>query len=324
MIFVSDNWIRKVSLFQNGVRIGLFRGRFLLTALATLCVLAAGWYIGPKLLRPSLSLTIIVTMLVYFLAHCFRAMRLCIISGPLLKMPARTIFLLHFATAPFAIIPPFKLGEIVRFYTLWTISRKLSETIVTVLLDRLFDAIILSLLLAWLIINDHIDSVMDESTRTVQWMILAVTISAGVCFLIGPRALSSLQRYVMIHHSGRNVLVSLRLIDVLRKGTTSGEGLLRQQGPLLMMITVLIWGLELVAAALFTPVAIFPEFHNAGVLLINRTVQEWHAAFSSFIDPALATSAASSILAIFIVWPPSVYGYLTRIITPSSRSQRLK
>lgn len=162
-------------------------------------------------------------------------------------------FLLHFATAPFAIIPPFKLGEIVRFYTLWTISRKLSETIVTVLLDRLFDAIILSLLLAWLIINDHIDSVMDESTRTVQWMILAVTISAGVCFLIGPRALSSLQRYVMIHHSGRNVLVSLRLIDVLRKGTTSGEGLLRQQGPLLMMITVLIWGLELVAAALFTP-----------------------------------------------------------------------
>lgn len=324
MVFVSENWIKKVSLFQNGVRFGLFRARFLLTALATICVLAAGWSVGPKLLRPSLAVTIIVTMLVYFLGHCLRAMRLCIISGRLLRMPARTIFLLHFATAPFAIIPPFKLGEIVRFYMLWTMSRKLSETIVTVLLDRLFDAIILSFLLAWLIINNHIDSIMDESTRVVQWMILAVTISAGICFLIGPRALSSLQRYVMIHHSGRNVLVSLILIDVFRKGTTSGEGLLRQQGALLMMITVLIWGLELVAAALFTPMAIFPEFHNAGVLLINRTVQEWHAAFFSFVDPALATSAASSILATFIVWPPSVYGYLTRIITPTSRGKRFK
>lgn len=318
---IPDDWMRRVPHSQDVIRLKLYKGRFVATFVATLCLLAAGRYIGLKVLLPTMPMTMIVAMIVYFLAHCLRAMRLCIISGSLLKIPARTTFWLHFATVPFAIILPFKIGEIVRLYNLWLVSKKLSESVVTILLDRLFDAIMLAVLLTWLIMDGHI---MHEGARTVQWMTVAVTILAGICFLIGPRALSSLQRYVVINHTGRDVLVGLRLIDVLREGATNGEGLLRRQGTPLMMITVLIWGFELAAAALLTHLAVSPEFHNAGVLLINRAAKEWQVTISSHVDPALAASAASSILVILAAWPPSVYAYLNRIITFRSRSLRTK
>lgn len=313
----------EVSGVQSDIRVILWRGRFIATAGAMLCLVAGIIYIGPALLAAPFSAAV-MSMLACLLAHCFRAMRLSIVAGALLKIPARTTFLLHFATAPFAIIPPFKTGEIARLYNLWLVSQKLSESIVTVVLDRLFDAIMLIFVLGWLVVDGHIVSSMNGVAHSIQGMIIAVTITAGICFLIGPRALSGLQRYLVIHHTGRDALVSLRFIDILRKGTADGERLLRWQGAVLMMLTVLIWGLELLAADLLTHLAILRDFHNAGMLLISRAAQEWHAAVSADIDPALAVSAAGNILAILVVWPFAVLGYLNRIIAPGSRGGRAK
>lgn len=323
MLPANNRWMTEVSRIQSSVRVILWRGRFIATAGALLCLVAGIIYIGPALL-PEPFPAAIMSMLACLLAHCFRAMRLSIIAGALLKIPARTTFLLHFATVPFAIIPPFKAGEIVRLYNLWLVGRNLSESIVTVVLDRLFDAIMLIFVLGWLVLNGHIVGSMSSVGNSIQGMIIAVTITAGICFLIGPRALSGLQRYVVIHHTGRDTLVSLRFIDVLRKGTTDGEKLLRQQGAVLMMITVLIWGVELSAAALLTHLAVLRDFHDAGVLLINRATQEWQAAISTNIDPALAVSAAGNILVVLAVWPFAVLGYLSRIVAPVPRSRRAR
>lgn len=291
----------------------LFEGRFVAVAIAGIVLLIGGGLLIARLLGPVVGFYVIIAMIFCLLAHCLRAARLCIVSSHLLKVPARTIFSLHFATAPFAIIPPFKFGEVIRLLNLWIVAQDLSKVIVTVVVDRLFDAIMLLLLLSGLYLNGHALNWAGGAARTIQWMILVVTLSAGICFLICPCALTRLQNYVVVRHSGNRTLLALRLLDMLRIGTTDGERLLRTQGAILMMITVLIWGLELLAAAFIANIAIASYYHDAGVLLVSRTTQEWHAIIAKGIDPALSVSAAGNIFVLLLMWPLAVWGYLVRL-----------
>ncbi|NVN01460.1 MULTISPECIES: lysylphosphatidylglycerol synthase domain-containing protein [Asaia] len=304
----------------------LNRGRFVAVAATGAILLIAGGSLVARVLGPFVSGALMASMVFLFFAHCLRAVRLCVVSSHLLKIPARTTFFLHFATVPFAIIPPFKAGEVIRLLNLWLIAQSLSKVIVTVVLDRLFDAVMLLLLLSGLYLNGHALSWGGDAARTIQWMIVAVTLSAGICFLICPRAFTRLQNYVVVRHSGSRTLFALRLLDMVRIGTTNGERLLRSQGAILMMITVLIWGLELLATALISDIAIASYYHNAGVLLVSRTTQEWRAVIAQSIDPALAVSAAANIFVILLVWPFATWGYLVRLpkCGASAAQQRTK
>lgn len=280
---------------------------------------AAAALVGPAAFGAAPVWATLAAMALYLTAHLLRAARLAIVASALLGVSARTTGLLHFATAPFVMLVPLKLGEGVRLHQLWVAGRRAPGAVIALLIDRTLDAVMLLALLISLSLSGQS---LDGGAATVLWLTGAAAAAAGVAFVIGPRACASLQRYVVVHHRRRTSLRGLPFIDTLRRSLTEGAALLRKQGAALLVISVLIWGMELAAAALFATWALTPELRDAGVLLVTRTTQEWRAATGAGVDPALAASAAASLLVLLAVWPVALYVYISRLDAEPLRRTR--
>ena len=256
--------------------------------------------------------SVLVASALYLLAHCLRAIRLAVVATSLTKLSGRFTLLLHFATAPLVMCFPFKMGELARLGAFCLAGVRLFDVVMIVLLDRLFDAVMLGVLLVTT--GTGYDSAASGEV-IVQWMIMGVALAAGLGFLVAPRTLVSLQRYILLNHSTRGTLRELWLVDLFRRGTTKGQLLLRNQGMMLLMVSAMIWILELAATSLFMPLASPNRFQDVTALLMAHLNWGGLAAFSSPIDPALAASAASSLIALLVVWPIALYGFCKTILT---------
>ena len=84
-----------------------------------------------------------VAALGYLLSHVARATRLAMISGQLLGVSLRTAALVHLFVAPWSIILPFKLDELLRWRELARISGHISRALIACLIDRTADGIVL-------------------------------------------------------------------------------------------------------------------------------------------------------------------------------------
>lgn len=254
-------------------------------------------------------------MLLYLAAHILRAVRLAIIATPLLGISGRTAMLLHFSAAPIVTLVPLKFGELFRLQQLWIAGRSLPSAVISLLLDRLLDAAMLLLLLTWLVFTNAAGG----TGAFIAVLNTAAILTAIIVLFLGPQILGSLQRYIVINHNTRTILKLLPIVNLLRRGTEQGSGLLRRQGGTLVILSAVIWMLEIGAVALFATHAASPEMQNSAHMLLIRVTQEWQIATSIGSDPALAASAASSLLTLLVIWPLVLHIYIKRLASEPLR-----
>ncbi|MEM9267317.1 MAG: lysylphosphatidylglycerol synthase domain-containing protein [Pseudomonadota bacterium] len=239
----------------------------------------------------------------YLASHGVRALRLAMLAVPTLGVSARSSALLHLTTAPIAFLLPLKLGELARLHELWRTGTNLMVAVLLLLLERVFDAVILLALIAALALAGG-----GLASPVLVWVSGTIVLVAAIAFVLGPSAAGATQAYMVRHHRHPALKQLLPGLDLLRRATRIGAEQMRGQGAQILVLTALIWALE-VAAALVLARSTLGE---ATALVLSRTTLDWAALMGWVEDPRVASLAAVSVLSLALIWPVAVWFYVPR------------
>lgn len=287
-----------------------------LAALTVAALIGAVVTLAPAVTARATIAAAVMAGALYLAAHGLRAIRLAMLAVPLLGVSARTAALLHVATAPATFLLPLKIGELARLHQLWFAGKRASGAVIVLLLERMLDAVMLLSLFLWATAGGA--PAHGGMAITMALTVAAVTIGA-IVLLLGPSALASLQRYVVINHQSRHAIRALPLIDLLRLGIGDGAALMRRQGAQLLVVSALIWTLELLAAGLFVEWGGASALRETALLLLGRINQEWRALAGGAVDPAVAASASTSLMVLLLTAPAAIILYVRRLDWEPSR-----
>lgn len=265
--------------------------------------LCAGLAVGAiVLLLPLLGdLPVIAALLaglIYLGSHVLRALRLSLLSMDMLGISGRTAALMHFVTAPLALILPFKTGELLRLHQLWRLSGTVIYALIVLLIDRMYDSLFLVPVLLVLLAQGGAPPALTLLT------LLAATLPLMIV-VVGPKLLTEIQRYVLVNHNNPRTLGVLRQIDALRILVARAADVARRRAPELSLLSFLIWLSEfLVCLILVNAFA-----GRALELLGARLVAPW---WSLGADPVAGPALALATIVLLLPWPLMVFFYLGR------------
>ncbi|MFW5753028.1 MAG: lysylphosphatidylglycerol synthase domain-containing protein [Planctomycetota bacterium] len=213
-------------------------------------VLAAGWLVHELLCLPAWPMLGwgLAAAATYLLAHLVRGMRLFLLlyDG---RVQVRGVVGTHLLAAAVSHAIPYKLGEIYRVVAVGGLLRRPSRAVMAVWSERLFDVLVLMVLVASITAIDR-TSGFDPTAFFVLGA--AFLFLSGFVFLVLPESLHLLIRYVVTRHNSRASLRLLELSERLLAVVARASRVLRTRWATVSWLSLLIWGLELCALALAT------------------------------------------------------------------------
>lgn len=241
----------------------------------------------------------ILAIVVYLTSHALRATRIAMLSAEMLGISGRTAAAMHFTTAPFALLLPLKLGELVRLYALWRMSRDAVFVVIVFLIDRMYDSLFLLPALSFLLWHGNAPPVLVVLTLFAAIVPLAVIV-------LGPKLLTEIQRYVVLSHQGPAALRLLRHLDPIRRLVVKAVKVPRRQAAELCVISLLIWLCEFIFCLVLVDSSL-----GAMDLLGLRLVGSWWTA--GLMDPVVLLSLSLTTTALLLPWPLLAIIFLDRL-----------
>lgn len=249
--------------------------------------------------------TIWLAALIYLTSHALRALRLALLSMDMLGISGRTAALMHFTTAPFTLVLPFKSGELLRLHQLWQLGGTAIYAVIVLLIDRMYDSLFLIPVLMILLMQGSAPPVLTLLT-------LLAAIIPLVVVVIGPKLLNEVQRYVLVHHNNPQTLSLLPQIDTVRILVVRAASVARHRAPELSLLSLLIWLSELLFCLILVngPAGwLVTSAGQAVELLGTRLVAPW---WDLGVQPLGSQALGLSNLALLVPWPFLAYMYLRR------------
>jgi hypothetical protein len=261
-----------------------------------------------------LCLLLVIGGGLYLASHLLRAVRLAVIAVPLLDLTLRKAIMLHLFVAPWSLIMPLKLDELVRANELSVAGGSWPRAIMTLLIDRTMDAV----LLLGLILVLHTGGIGGNALLAV--MLGAVLLVICATFLGLPIVLELVQRHVFAHHYHAHTARVLRLTDSVRRLLIRGRTTIVTTAPFLVLVSACICALELAAAAVALHLTgTVPGALSTIDLLLRRTNDSWRMiVFSQPVDPVVALLTLAFLVPLLVCWLLVALPYLDSR-TPSRR-----
>ena len=279
-------------------------------------VFAAIYFLPTILDVVSLDL-VLVSAGIYVLSHFVRAIRLAMLAGPLLGVSGRTAIALHFATAPVALVLPFKLGELVRLQQLAVVGKSFPSAVVLVLLDRMFDAIFLVPIVLWV--------AAATAWHSVGTVVLLLTMASAIVPLIavvlGPGMFGAVQDYIVLHHWNPRALRWLPTINALRQTLERGRDAIRGQWSQLALLSMVVWLSELIFVSLFMTGELIAELPSA---LLEKLNVVWVDFGSQVTGNAPGLVSLVGLLTLLTAWPMTLASYARRRPTEPLRPRHTR
>jgi hypothetical protein len=251
----------------------------------------------------------------YLASHALRALRLAVIAVPLLDLTLRKAMMLHLFVAPWSLIMPLKIDELVRANELAMAGGSWARAVMTLLIDRVMDAVLLLGMIALLgFAGNALLAVMLGT---------ALLVIAGT-FLALPIVLELVQRHVFVHHYHAQAPRVLRLTDSLRRLLLRGRATIAATAPLLVLASMMITALELAAAAVVLDLTgAVPTAQGAIALILRRTNESWRMiVFNQPVNATVALLTLAFVLPLLVGWLVISLPYLDNR-TPSRRGAGL-
>ena len=295
------------------------RGIALATALAFV-VMAARTGVGIRsaiggLPASSLTLLLVISGGLYLVAHVFRAVRLAVIAVPLLDLTLRKAIMLHLFVAPWSLIMPLKVDELVRANELAVNGNSWPRAVMTLLIDRTMDAV---LLLGMILVLHAGGSVVLAIMLGVALLVICAA------FLGLPIVLDLVQRHVFAHHYHAHAARVLHVTDTVRRLLIRGRTTIVTTAPFLVLSSACICALELAAAAVALRLTgTVPSVLGTISLILRRTNDSWRMiVFNQPVDSEVALLTLAFLLPLLISLLLVALPYLDSR-TPSRRENRL-
>jgi len=290
------------------------------------------WIIPPVLIIIALSLRIdavpqgtahstgllqlSAAVIVYLMAHVFRAARFSLIAARIVPLRMRTLGMVYFNAAPVSLLVPFKLGELYRLQQLGLLVGNIVRPVLILLLEKAFDAFVLLVALAILLGTGRLPSELHLLS-----FILLLLLSAGIATLTVLRpALWSLQKYIVQVHFSSRSLRMLRFVDFLRSSTEVANACIKGNLWTLLCLSIVIWVLEALTVALIVPAMM------GGTTLL--AVSSMSLTFMPETGPPGAPSdlvftyGLVATTGLLLVWPFATVAYLRQVTQPGWRPLR--
>ena len=214
---------------------------FLLSVLAFFFfVVAKAFHGGPA----DVTGASVMPLFVYLLAHMLRAARLGILLG---AGRARRLLGLYFFTAACSAVIPFKLGEIVRINEIAWWSGSYWRGLLIVWIERLFDVVALGGMALFILGTGAQE---PKDIGLLMWAIGGFVFLTVLLFFIVPEQLCGLNLHVMRSYKGRKAVHTLRMLDSCYQLFDQVRPLLAGKLVTLSLLTLFIWGAELLAVAM--------------------------------------------------------------------------
>lgn len=223
------------------------RSRSLSAGLFWLSVLALLAFSGLKAVHggmPEVAGSLAMPVFVYGLAHALRAARLGVLLG---AGRARRLLGLYFYTAACSAVIPFKLGELVRINEIAWWSGSYWRGLLIVWIERVFDVVALGAM-ALLILSTGAQEPKDMGL--LLWAIGGFVFLTVLFFFIVPEQLRGLNLHVMRSYKGLKAVRILRMLDSCYQLFAQVRPLLAGKLVTLSLLTLFIWGAELLAVAM--------------------------------------------------------------------------
>jgi len=203
-------------------------------------------------------------MVCYALGHGVRAVRLAVIAVPLMALRARTLILLHIHTVPISFVLPYKLGELYRLQQLISLSGYWGRAVLVLLVERFFDALILTALCGVLVLSNW--SLPRHLSLMAEVLATAIATVVIVFSVVHP-ALRALQGYIFRKHVSPNACEVLKAISSLHAAISLADHCLRNVFFLLLLLSVMIWACEALALS-----ALISSFTSGGITVLLGTI----------------------------------------------------
>ncbi|MDR3387946.1 MAG: hypothetical protein P4L92_12925 [Rudaea sp.] len=234
----------------------------------------------------------------YFISHLLRAVRLAVICVPLLELTLRKAILLHLFVAPWSLVLPMKLDELVRANELSVAGRSWPLAIMALLIDRVMDAVLLLGLTLVLYASGTFDNTLLAVMIVVALLVICAT------FLALPIMLETAQRHVFAHHYHAHARQVLVAIDAVRRLLIRGRATIATTWPFLVLSSLCICALELAAAGVALLLMGIPVGPVATIsLILRRTNQSWRmVVFNQPVDQQVALLTLAFLVPMLICW----------------------
>jgi len=225
----------------------LARSRSLSATLFWLSVLAFLALSGLKAVHggmPDAAGALTMPVLVYGLAHALRAVRLGVLLG---AGRARRLLGLYFYTAACSAVIPFKLGELVRINEIAWWSGSYWRGLLIVWIERVFDVVAIGGMALFILGTGAQE---PKDIGLLLWAIGGFVFLTVLFFFIVPEQLCGLNLHVMRSYRGRKAVHILRMLDSCYQLFDQVRPLLAGKLVTLSLLTLFIWGAELLAVAM--------------------------------------------------------------------------
>lgn len=245
----------------------------------------------------------------YLGSHILRAIRLAVIGVYIHKTSFRTLALLNLSVAPWSMIAPFKLDELVRLNELRTINGSLAKALITIVIDRSIDGPMFVAFAAILALSGM------SGIAIVVGLVGVAMIAVTIGFFAASGILGFVQNYIFLHHNKARALHTLQIVDSLRRLASLGRATIKSTLPILLVCTLGIWLLEIGAVAMLLSAASPAETSLPGALsaTLERANSGWRALLlGEQPDLSIAMITYSFLAGLLIIWPFTIWLYVKR------------
>lgn len=248
--------------------------------------------------------------LLYLLSHVLRAVRIAVVVMPFLGISFRSALLLHLFVAPWTLLLPFKLDELLRFNELSRLSAAPERALAAILIDRSMDGLVLiplSILLWW--------AGFDRIAGFIGVLGMALTLIMAA-FVMLPFLLETVQRQLFIYNHGERGLRALRLINRMRLLLSIMWQTIRHAALFLLLATLGIWIVELLAVWLL--ISWTPDLDHSlaasAAAMLQRADNTWHDLLLWSEDGSALMTRLTMVLLLplLLVWPLVTFLYVRR------------
>lgn len=188
---------------------------------------------------------------VYGLSHLVRFLRLVVLlRNPALRL--RRVLQVHLMTAGLSVLVPFKLGDLVRIREVGVVVGDWRTGLLAVWLERALDAAVLAVLVLVATIGA------SDALHLLQPLLIlgsVFVVATAVAIAVLPENIRALMLHIVRRPFGEGSVPVLRALRGTLDTLHAAPGLLRGRVLTLLLLTALIWGMEVLVVALAIPEA---------------------------------------------------------------------
>lgn len=177
------------------------------------------------------------------LVHFFKMMRLYLVLMEH-KMPFLKFVLLYIRTTFVNLAIPYKLGELYRIEEIARETKIWQVGFLSVLIDRFFDTVALTLLLL------PLDLFVRGRISVITAVFGAIIIICVFFYLVFPASYEYLNRYMILKKASGRTMAALRSLDVAKTWYEFARQLIRGRFALILTASFLGWLMELLTLSL--------------------------------------------------------------------------